>query len=123
MQTPNYSSKGSTNQNNSLQDSSGDKKPSKGPKYSKEYKDNLKLSPFLKEALIGLILGDVFISKYGRYKNARLVFDQSKDKHSEYIYYLYSLFEPYAGAEPKSTNRKPDSRTGLVYDSIVFKNI
>ena len=26
-----------------------------GPKYKKEYKDQMKLSPFLKEALIGLI--------------------------------------------------------------------
>lgn len=30
----------------------------KGPKYKKEYKDHMKLSPFLKQALIGLILGD-----------------------------------------------------------------
>ena len=29
-----------------------------GPKYKKEYKDQMKLSPFLKQALIGLILGD-----------------------------------------------------------------
>jgi hypothetical protein len=29
-----------------------------GPKYKKEYKDQMKLSPFLKQPLIGLILGD-----------------------------------------------------------------
>lgn len=68
-----------------------------------------------------MILGDVFVSKYGRYKNARLVFDQSKDKHSDYLYYLYNLFEPFVSTEPKLTNRKPDSRTGLIYNSLIFR--
>jgi len=119
IQTRNYSSKEFTNQNNSLNELN--KKPFKRPKHNKDYKDNLKLSSFLKEALIGLILGDVFVSKYGRYKNARLVFDQSKDKHSDYLYYLYNLFEPFVGTEPKLTNRKPDSRTGLIYNSLIFR--
>jgi hypothetical protein len=33
-------------------------KPRAGPKYKKEYKDQMKLSPFLRQALIGLILGE-----------------------------------------------------------------
>jgi len=121
MQTCSYSSKGSDNQNNNLSSNNSGKNPNKGSKNNKDYKNSLKLSSFLKEALIGLILGDIFISKYGRQKNVRLVFDQSKDKHSNYLYYLYSLFEPFVGTEPKSTNRKPDKRTGLVYNSLVFK--
>jgi hypothetical protein len=122
IQTRNYSSRPeaeSTNQKNSLDESN--KKLSKRPKHDKNYKNNLKLSSFLKEALIGLILGDVFVSRHGRHKNARLVFDQSKDKHSDYLYYLYDLFEPFVGTEPKSTNRKPDPRTGLIYNSLVFR--
>jgi hypothetical protein len=81
-----------------------------GPKYKKEYKDQMKLSPFLKQALIGLILGDVHASRPKAHYNTRLVFDQSKEEHSDYLNYLYSLFEPFVGTEPTSTNRKPDKR-------------
>lgn len=94
-----------------------------GPKYKKEYKNNIKLSSFLKQALIGLILGDVFVSRIKSHYNTRLVFYLSKDKHSDYLNYLYFLFEPYVGTEPKSTNRKPDKRTGLTYDSLIFKTL
>ena len=121
MQSRSYSSKSSNNQNNNLDINNTGKTPNKGSKHNKDYKNNLKLSSFLKEALIGLILGDIYISKTGRSKNARLVFDQSKELHSDYIYYLYNLFEPFVGTEPKSTNRKADKRTGKVYNSLVFK--
>ena len=72
---------------------------------------------------IGLILGDVHVSRSKPQHNTRLVFDQSKDKHSDYLNYLYDLFEPFVGTEPKSTNRKPDKRTGLTYDSLIFKTL
>lgn len=87
-----------------------------GFKYKKEYKDKIEMSNFQKQALIGLILGDVHVSRSKPQHNTRLVFDQSKDKHSDYLNYLYNLFEPFVGTEPKSTNRKPDKRTGLTYD-------
>lgn len=94
-------------------------------------------------ALIGLILGDVHVSRSKPQHNTRLVFDQSKDKHSDYLNYLYNLFESFVGTEPKSTNfpgplgpgsfvigpsgpdtnRKPDKRTGLTYDSLIFKTL
>lgn len=83
----------------------------------------MELTPFFKEALIGLILGDVYVNRQKVKGNTRLVFDQSKDKHSEYIYFLYNLFEPFVGTPPTSTNRKPDKRTGLTYDSLIFKTL
>src|SRR3954468_17417309 len=104
-----------------------------GPKYKKEYKDQMKLSPFLKEALIGLILGYVYASRPKAHYNTRLIFDHSvrlpmplqgsKEKHSDYLNYLYSLFEPFVGTEPTSTNRKPNKRTGFKYDSLIFKTL
>jgi len=45
------------------------------------------------------------------------------EKHSDYLNYLYELFEPFVGTEPKSTSRKPDKRTGLTYDSLIFKTL
>jgi len=110
-------------------------RPGAGAKYKKEYKDQMKLSPFLKQALIGLILGDVHASRPKAHYNTRLVFDQvprsqcnrdwdrAKEEHSDYLNYLYSLFEPFVGTEPTSTNRKPDKRTGLKYDSLIFKTL
>jgi hypothetical protein len=88
-----------------------------GTKYTKFYKNNQSLSPFYREALIGLLLGDVYASRSKANHNTRLVFDQSEDKHSEYLNYLYNLFEPFVGSPPKATNRKPDKRTGKVYNS------
>jgi len=90
------------------------------PKYSKAYKQEARLSSYLEQALIGLLLGDVHASRGGRQTNARLVFDQSKIEHSNYIYYLYELFKSFVVTEPKSTNRTADKRTGNVYDSLIF---
>src|SRR5690606_11659296 len=84
---------------------------------------NIKLSSFQKEALIGLLLGDVYIEKGKPSHNARLSFDQSLNKHSEYIMYLYSVFKDFVGTPPKTTNRKPDIRTGKIYNSLQFKTL
>lgn len=92
-------------------------------KYSKSYKDNTQLTTLQKKALIGLLLGDVHASRIKAHHNTRLSFDQSKEHHSDYLNYLYELFEPFVGTEPKSTQRKPDKRTGQVYDSMVFKTL
>ena len=94
-----------------------------GPKYKKEYKDKMKLSPFLKQALIGLILGYVYASRPKAHYNTRLVFDQSKEKHSDYLNYLYSLFEPFVGTEPTSTNRKPDFTLFIKWENICMSHL
>lgn len=52
--------------------------------------------------------------------NIRLRFDQGII-HSDYLYFLYELFKDYTLTPPKSTNRKPDKRTGKIYNSLIFK--
>lgn len=52
--------------------------------------------------------------------NIRLRFDQGII-HSDYLYFLYELFKDYTLSPPKSTNRKPDKRTGKIYNSLIFK--
>jgi len=111
-----------------------------GPKYKKEYKDQMKLSPFLRQALIGLILGDLHASRPKAHYNTRLVFDQSpplvrtrrdltlgrgfaKEEHSDYLNYLYSLFEPFVGTEPTSTNRKPDFKPVIKWENICMSHL
>ena len=87
------------------------------------------LTDYLKQALIGLILGDVSLEKATINSNIRLRFDRGTI-HSppgppgppgEYLYFLYELFKDYTLSPPKTTNRKPDNRTGKTYNSIIFK--
>jgi LAGLIDADG DNA endonuclease family len=47
------------------------------------------LSNFLKEALIGLLLGDVYGVRDKPTHKTRLTFDQSEAEHSEYLLYLF----------------------------------
>ena len=68
--------------------------------YRKSSKYDLKLSNELKEVIVGLALGDLFIEKRQFNSNARLQFHQS-DKNKEYIDHLYFLFKDYCGSEPK----------------------
>jgi hypothetical protein len=79
------------------------------------------ITDYLKQALIGLILGDVSLEKATSNSNVRLRFDQSSSIHSSYLYFLYNLFKDYTLTPPKSTNRKPDKRTGKIYNSLIFK--
>ena len=53
------------------------------------------LTDYLKQALIGLTLGDLSLEKATNNSNIRLRFDQSNSVHSEYIYFLYDLFKIY----------------------------
>ena len=79
------------------------------------------LTDHLKQILIGLILGDLSVEKATPNSNVRLRFDQSSLVHSAYLMHLYDLFKDYTLSPPKSTNRKPDNRTGKVYNSLIFK--
>ena len=95
-------------------------KPKKPRKRANSY-NPLTLTDYQKQALIGLTLGDVSLEKATSNSNVRLRFDQSISIHSEYIYFLYDLFKDFTLSPPKSTYRKPDKRTGKIYNSLIFK--
>ena len=97
-------------------------KPKKPRKRANSY-NPLTLTDYQKQALIGLTLGDVSLEKATSNSNVRLRFDQSISIHSEYIYFLYDLFKDFTLSPPKSTYRKPDKRTGKIYNSLIFKTI
>lgn len=78
------------------------------------------LSSDLKEILIGLLLGDLFIHKQKTSVNVRLEFTQGTI-HMEYIQHLYTLFSIYCNMVPLTSSRAPDKRTGKVYNSVGFK--
>lgn len=51
----------------------------------------LVLTAYLKDILIGLVLGDMSIEKATPNSNVRLRFYQSSNLHSEYLYFLYDI--------------------------------
>lgn len=78
------------------------------------------LSGDLKEILIGLSLGDLYINKRISCLNPSLMFRQGI-VHEEYLRQLYTLFQNYCPQGPKIQNPKPDKRTGKVYSAIYFQ--
>jgi hypothetical protein len=87
---------------------------------TKAEKEAFFLSQELKDILIGLLLGDLYVEKQKGYKNARLQFKQST-AHKEYLDYLYDLFKEYSGSKPKITfwfDSRPDRNKE--YSSMKF---
>jgi hypothetical protein len=80
-------------------------------------KSQFTLSDKLKEILVGLILGDLYINK--RHTNVRLMFKQGI-VNKDYLIHLHELFSDYCPSGPKFTNADPDKRTGIVYTGIYF---
>jgi hypothetical protein len=95
--------------------------PKKPSRLSNEQKAQFNLSKELKEIIIGLILGDLFIQKDKRAinGNACLRFLQSTI-HTDYLDHLYNKFQDYCSAAPKIFNPRPDKRTGKVYSVKYF---
>ena len=86
---------------------------------------NLERSQFelpenLKEILVGLLLGDLFIQSQSKSGNVRLFFEQGII-HKDYLYHLFDLFKSYCSTEPKGYTRAPDKRTGNSYSRLSFK--
>jgi hypothetical protein len=71
----------------------------------------------LKEIIIGLALGDLYIRR--RYVDTCLCFKQSA-KNKEYILHLYSLFKKYCSMVPRSYEQKLN---GKIYECIVFDTL
>lgn len=106
------------NYDTSLQDKEKKKNYPKNRKRANS-QSNLILTDYLKEALIGLTLGDISLEKATKISHVRLRFDQGLI-HSNYLYFLYDIFKTYTLSPPKTTNRKPDKRTGKIYNSLNF---
>jgi hypothetical protein len=73
----------------------------------------------LKQILVGLLLGDLYIYKQKLGTNPCLMYIQGLI-HKEYLFHLYSLFGSYCRMAPVISNLSPDKRTGKVYSTIHF---
>jgi LAGLIDADG DNA endonuclease family protein len=91
-----------------------------GEKYGAEYKNNQSLTPFQSEALIGLILGDLFVGRPSL--NTFFRFEQSIINIA-YLNHLYSIFMNFVATPPYSPKRNPHKITGEKHESVVFKTL
>lgn len=66
-----------------------------------EYKNSLKLTKEQHEILVGGLLGDLSLSKIGKY--SRLVVEQ---KNKEYLFHLYEIFKDFVRTPPKERLQK-----------------
>jgi len=98
-------------------------KANKDIKYTTEYKKKYNLTPFQKQALVGIILGDGYLERIKSSYNTRLRIEQSYPEKEKYFYSLYSLFEPLITMNPVILTRKPDKRTGKIYKSLYFRTL
>lgn len=71
---------------------------------TKKEREAFVINEYLKEILVGLLLGDL----YGRQKSAyaMFVFKQGL-KNQDYLHHLYSIFNEYSASAPKSTISLP----------------
>jgi len=69
----------------------------------KEYRSKSKLSMYLNDVLIGLILSDGYLERSSPTSAVRLTISFGA-KHSGYLLHLYDLFEPYTNSAPVSIN-------------------
>jgi hypothetical protein len=78
------------------------------------------LSPQLEEILVGLILGDLCLSKRSEFTlSVRALFKQGTI-HKDYLMHLYELFKAYGSQVPITTNLPIDKRTGKIYSAASF---
>lgn len=95
----------------------------KDVKYTIKYKKEYNLTPFQRQALIGIILGDGYLERVKLSYNTRLRIEQSYPEKERYFNSLYSLLKPLVSMDPVILTRKPDIRTGKIYKSIYFRTL
>ena len=82
-------------------------------------KDELVLSDYQKEVLIGLLLGDGCLEKSKHSLGARLKVSQSI-KQNEFVVWLYDIFKDFVQTPPKV---KHTQRNGIKHEELVFNTL
>lgn len=73
-----------------------------------------------KDVIVGTLLGDSSLERDKPTHNPRIRFDQSYPQHKSYLESLYVIFANLCGTPPRVHTRKPDKRTGKIYQTIAF---
>ena len=88
---------------------------------SNEERAKFLLDPFLKQVLVGNILGDIYLRKFSPKANVRLVFRQSS-VNSSYLFHLYNLFQEFV-TTPPSVSEVVDKKTGKSRFNLCFTTL
>ena len=95
--------------------------PNLKKRISNEERAKFQLDPFLKQVLVGNILGDVYLRKVSPKANVRLVFRQGSI-NSTYLLHLYSLFQEFV-TTPPSVSEIVDKKTGKSRFNLSFTTL
>lgn len=83
-------------------------------------RENITLTPNLKDIIIGLLLGDGHISRRSDTGNSRLVYTQSLTVHLEYFNHVFSLFHPIFFVENYIIQRRKSRRGSKEFYAVSF---
>jgi hypothetical protein len=89
----------------------------KRKRLKKTERESFFLNDYLKEILVGLLLGDLFGRKKGAYVN--FIFKQGLTQQ-DYLNHLYSNFKNFTASAPKIVKNSPHPKNGKCYNSITF---
>jgi hypothetical protein len=92
-----------------------------GKRLTNVERNNIKLDSHLKQVLVGTILGDVYMRRFSKKANVRVVFRQGSI-HASYLLHLYSLFQEFVLAPP-SVSIITDKITGKNRYSLSFSTL
>jgi hypothetical protein len=84
-------------------------------------RSNFILDDYLKQVLVGNILGDVYMRKFSEKANARIIFRQGS-KNAEYLLHLYSIFQHFV-LTPPSITTIIDKKTGKIRQNLSFATL
>lgn len=88
-----------------------------------EARQNVKLTFFQIDVLVGVLLGDASLERRKSSHNTRLRFDQTFPTHASYLIMLYGTYYNLTSSSPSMNIRNPDKRTGKIYRSLSFKTV
>ena len=88
---------------------------------NKDERSQFKLDPYLKQVLIGNILGDVHMRRFSEKANVRIIFRQGSI-NAKYLLHLYSLYQKFV-ATPPSVTTITDSATGNTRYNLSFTTL
>jgi LAGLIDADG DNA endonuclease family len=90
-------------------------------KISNEERAKFNLEPYLKQVLVGNILGDAYMRRFSSKANVRVVFRQ-RSVNSSNLHHLYSLYKNFVSAPP-SVSKFINKQTGKSRFNLSFSTL
>jgi len=92
-----------------------------GKRLTNAERNNFNLDSYLKQVLVGTILGDVYMRRFSKKANVRIVFRQGSI-HASYLIHLFNLFQEFV-LSPPSVSTITDKITGKIRYNLSFATL